>query len=246
MVHSIVVGGTKGLGRVVAKLFAKRGDVVSVIGRNSLPEEDFKHGNIKSFSIDISDQKNINTILDKIVKTQGNLNYCVFLQRYRGSKDTWNGEFETSVTATKNIIDYLTPYFTDQGDKAITIVSSVFAKHIGKGQPISYHVMKAALEQLMRFYAVNLGDKQIRSNGVTPFTFLKEESEKYYLENTDLMGLYDTIVPLKRLGTTLDIAKTIEFLCSPSANFITGQNLTVDGGLSLVWPETLARSLKEL
>lgn len=246
MVHSIVVGGTKGLGRVVARLFAARGDTVSVIGRNSLQDADLEYGSIKSFCVDIVDLENIFKVLEEIVREQGKLNYCVFLQRYRGSEDQWQGEFDTSVTATKNIIDFLIPHFVEEEDKAITIVSSVFAKHIGKGQPIGYHVMKAALEQLMRYYAVNLGEKQIRSNGVTPFTFLKEESEKFYLENKSLMGLYDTIVPLKRLGTTLDIGKTIEFLCSPSANFVTGQNLTVDGGLSLVWPESLARSLKEI
>ena len=246
MVHSIVIGGTKGLGRVVARLFAARGDIVSVIGRSSVSKADREQDNIKSYSVDIINQEKVDEVLKKTINDHGKLNYCVFLQRYRGSEDAWQGEFETSVTATKNIIDFLTPHFAEQGDKAIAIVSSVFSKHIGAGQPISYHVMKAALEQLMRFYAVNLGEKQIRSNGITPFTFLKEESEKFYLENKNLMELYDTIVPLKRLGTTLDSAKTIEFLCSPGAGFITGQNLIVDGGLSLIWPETLARSLQNI
>lgn len=246
MVHSLVIGGTKGLGRVVAREFAARGDIVSVIGRNPMPSSDLEHGNIKSFSADISDQNSINTVLEQIINERGNLNYCVFLQRYRGSDDAWQGEFETSVTATKNIVDFLTPHFSEGGDKAIAIVSSVFSKHVGAGQPISYGVMKAALEQVMRYYAVNLGEKQIRSNAITPFTFLKEESEKFYLQNTDLMDLYGNIVPLKRLGKTEDLAKSIKFLCSSDANFITGQNLMVDGGLSLVWPETLARSLKEV
>ncbi len=246
MTHSIVVGGTKGLGRVVARLFGSRGDAVSVIGRNPLPDADLEHGNIKSYCADIVDQENIESVLEKIVLEQGKVNYCVFLQRYRGSENVWQGEFDTTVTATKNIIEYLTPHFAEEADKAIAIVSSVFAKHVGAGQAVSYGVMKAALEQLMRYYAVNLGQKQIRSNGITPFTFLKEESEKFYLANESLMGLYDSIVPIKRLATTQDLAKTIEFLCSPNAGFITGQNLIVDGGLSLVWPETLARSLTKI
>jgi NAD(P)-dependent dehydrogenase (short-subunit alcohol dehydrogenase family) len=141
------------------------------------------------------------------------------------------------------MIEHLIPQFVEQGDKGILMVSSVFSKHVGEGQLASYHVAKAGLDQLMRFYAVNLGAKGIRSNGVTPFTFLKEESKSFYLNNEPLMELYNKIIPLKRMATTEDSANVINFLCSPQAAFITGQNLVVDGGLSLVWPETLARQL---
>jgi NAD(P)-dependent dehydrogenase (short-subunit alcohol dehydrogenase family) len=48
------------------------------------------------------------------------------------------------------------------------------------------------------------------------------------------------------MGTSTDSAQAIEFLCSPQSSFINGQNLYVDGGLSLVWPETLARNLTSL
>jgi len=51
-------------------------------------------------------------------------------------------------------------------------------------------------------------------------------------------------VPLGRLASADDIARVIRFLCSSEAAFVTGQNLHVDGGLSAVWPETLARRLK--
>jgi NAD(P)-dependent dehydrogenase (short-subunit alcohol dehydrogenase family) len=60
------------------------------------------------------------------------------------------------------------------------------------------------------------------------------------------MDLYKTIIPLNRLGTTEDSSNVIVFLCSPQAGFVNGQNITVDGGLSLAWPETLARRLKQL
>ena len=60
------------------------------------------------------------------------------------------------------------------------------------------------------------------------------------------MGLYEEIVPLGRMPTSEDSANVISFLCSPAAAFVSGQNIYVDGGLSLVWPETLARKLKSI
>src|SRR5690606_26429615 len=107
----------------------------------------------------------------------------------------------------------------------------------------SYHVGKAGMNQMMRYYAVNLGRKGIRVNGVTPFTFLKEESKEFYLKNDALQDLYRRITPMQRMGTAEDSARLIAFLCSPVSGFINGQNIYVDGGLSLVWPETLARKL---
>jgi NAD(P)-dependent dehydrogenase (short-subunit alcohol dehydrogenase family) len=128
----------------------------------------------------------------------------------------------------------------------VVFVSSVFGERVGEGQPLSYHIAKASLNQMARFYAVNLGRKGIRANAVTPFTFLKEESRNFYLNNRELMDLYKDIIPLGRMGTTEDSGNLIAFLCSPQASFINGQNIYVDGGLSLVWPETLARRLKSL
>ena len=246
MVHSLVIGGTKGLGRVVARKLACRGDKVSVLGRNSSPASDLETGDIKSFMADISNKEALFTVLQNILDTQGKINYCVFLQRYRGTNDDWEGEFNTTLTASRNIVDFLVPHFEELGDKGIVMVSSVFAKFVGAGQSASYHVMKAGLDQLMRYYALNLGQKNIRSNGITPFTFLKEESKSFYLQNEPLINLYKEIIPLRKMGTTEDSANVIEFLCSPQAGFLTGQNIAVDGGLSLVWPETMARSLKNL
>ena len=246
MVHSLIIGGTKGLGRVVARKLAVRGDHVSVLGRSSAPKSDLDSQNIQSFTADISKQEDLISILNQIIEMQGKVNYCVFLQRYRGKEDDWLGEFNTTLTATRNTIDHLIPHFAQEGDKGIVMVSSVFAKFVGKGQSASYHVMKAGLDQLMRYYAVNLGAKNIRSNGITPFTFLKEESKQFYTGNQPLTELYQNIIPLQRMGTADDSANTIEFLCSPQASFLTGQNIFVDGGLSLVWPETLARNLQNL
>lgn len=246
MTHSIIIGGTRGLGRVVARQMAERGNIVSVVGRTELPEEDLKAGEIHSYKADISDEKSIIPTLDELIKEHGKVNYCTFLQRYRGKDDNWMGEFETTLTATKNIIDHLTPQFSEGQDNGIVVVSSPFARFIVEGQSLSYHVAKAGLEQMMRYYALNLGSKRIRVNSITPMTFLKEESKSFYMGNEPLLDLFKDIIPLERMGTTEDSANVISFLCSPQASFVTGQDITIDGGLSLHWPESLSRRLKQI
>lgn len=246
MVHTLVIGGTRGLGREIVKLFDSENHHVSVVGRREPIKEDLDIPNARYYLADFADQVQLKNTLESIVQEQGKLNYLVFCQRYRGEGDTWQGELDVSLTATKTAIEALQDKFAAEGDKSIVIVSSVFGDFVGEGQPLSYHVGKAGLNQLMRFYAVNLGRKGIRVNAVTPFTFLKEESKAFYLKNQALYDLYCQMTPLGRMATSEDSAKAVAFLCSPMAGFINGHNLYVDGGLSLVWPETLARKLTAL
>jgi NAD(P)-dependent dehydrogenase (short-subunit alcohol dehydrogenase family) len=241
--HTLLIGGTKGLGRVVARQLSRRGDSISVFGRTEMSIDDQTTSLIDSYQVDITDSADVTSTVAALVAKRGPLNYCVFLQRYRGKDDDWVGEIQTTLTATKRIVEIIMPHMALDGDKALLMVSSVFAKYIGDSQPASYHVAKAGLEQLMRFYALNLGPKGIRCNVVTPFTYLKEESKKFYLDNKKIMDVYEGVIPLQRMASAEDSANAIQYLCSEQASFISGQNLVVDGGLSLVWPETVARRM---
>jgi NAD(P)-dependent dehydrogenase (short-subunit alcohol dehydrogenase family) len=245
MTHSLVFGGSKGLGRTLARQLAARGDGVSVVSRSEPPAGQRVDG-VSYFSADISDAGATQAALDAALERNGALDYLVFCQRYRGRENAWAGEIEVSLSASKRAVEYLQDSFAKGSDSGIVFVSSVFGERVGEGQDISYHIAKAGMNQMARYYAVSLGRKGIRTNAVTPFTFLKEESKDFYLNNKELMGLYEEIVPLGRMATSEDSANVIAFLCSPAAAFVNGQNIYVDGGLSLVWPETLARRLKSI
>jgi len=246
MAHALVLGGTRGLGREVVKFFSAAGHKISVIGRREPPAADHDISGVKHWIADLGPDAKIDATLDAIVKAHGPINYLVFCQRYRGSEDPWKGEIDVSLTLTKAVMEAAQERFDPAGDKAVVMVSSVFGDFVGEGQAVSYHVGKAGMNQMMRYYAVNLGRKGIRVNAVTPITFLKEESKEFYLKNEPLHNLYKKIIPLGRMATSADSTQAIAFLCSPQSSFINGQNLYVDGGLSLVWPETLARSLTSL
>jgi len=245
MTHSIVFGGSKGLGRVLAQQLTARGDDVSVISRSEPPLAERVDG-VHYYCADIADATSTQAALGAAIKENGALNYLIFCQRYRGKENTWAGELDVSLTASKFVIEHVQDSFAKGSDSSIVFVSSVFGDRVGEGQDISYHIGKAGMNHMARFYAVNLGRKGIRTNTVTPFTFLKKESKDFYLNNKELMGLYEEIIPLGRMATSEDIANVISFLCSPVAAFVNGQNIYVDGGLSLVWPETLARKLKSI
>jgi NAD(P)-dependent dehydrogenase (short-subunit alcohol dehydrogenase family) len=241
--NSVVIGGTRGLGRELVKIFSEAGHNVSVLGRREPPELDRKLTGVRYWTVDLLKQDAVASVLKEILQTTGHINDLVFLQRNREAGDDWTLELQITLTSTKQIIDALRENFAPDADNAIVMVSSVFARYVGEGQPLSYHVAKAGMEQMVRYYAVALGRQRIRVNGVTPFTFLKAESKQFYLDKKSLMDLYSKIIPLGRMATTEEIAQVIAFLCSSKASFITGQNLLVDGGLSLVWQETLARQL---
>jgi len=246
MAHSLIIGGTRGLGREVVKLFSAEGHTVSILGRRKPIEEDRNIPNTEFYLADLANLDAFKTTLAEIVKKNGKLSYLVFCQRYRGNEDGWQGELDITLTATKTAVEALQNEFSHEGDKGIVMVSSVFGDFVGEGQPVSYHVGKAGLNQMMRYYAVNLGRKGIRVNAVTTFTFLKDESKEFYLNNKPLLDLYSNIIPLGRMPTSEDNANAIALLCNSQAGFINGQNIYVDGGLSLVWPETVARKLTSL
>jgi NAD(P)-dependent dehydrogenase (short-subunit alcohol dehydrogenase family) len=244
-IHAVVVGGTKGLGRVVAQRFLDRGCVVTVISRNP-PMDHLLSERVSHVPCDLESLTNAAEVADRVRAASGAVNYVVFCQRYRGAGDPWSGELQVSLTATKHLVLALQPLFATAGDRAVAVVSSVYARFVGGSQPVSYHVAKAGLNQLVRYYAWSMGKDGIRVNAVMPLTYMKDESREHYLSNAPLLDLYRRCVPLARMGTTDDSANLIDFLCSDKSAFITGQEIYVDGGLSVVWPEELARGLTSL
>jgi len=241
--HSLIVGGTRGIGRAVANLFATQNHRVSIIGRR-LPDGRLSP-KLHFWPIDLLDSEGTLDAAERIVRQRGKLSNIIFLQRFKGQSDNWDGELGTSLTGTKLLIEFLTEHFQAGGPKAIVLVSSVAGHLVAEEQGVAYHVAKAGLQQMGRYYAVLLGPKQIRVNIVCPGTVIKAENREFYSRNKKLRQLYEETIPLGRMGTAEEVAETIAFLCSDKASFITGQTIMVDGGVNLLSPETLARKLAE-
>ena len=231
------------MGRELIRLLAAENHSVSVLGRSVPSEADSQLANVEYWAVDILQNEALKKTLNEIISAKGNLNSLVFFQRFRGDSDSWEGEIETSLTATKNTIEFLADKFQVGESCSIVAVGSIASHFIADEQPVSYHVGKSGLGQMVRYYAVALGSKGIRVNSVSPGTTVKEESADFYARNQELRDLYESITPLGRMGTAADVANVAAFLCSPQASFVTGQNIVVDGGVSLQGQEALARKL---
>ena len=244
--HTLIVGGTRGIGRALVRTLAEEHHVLSVVGRRSPSEGERRICDVHYWLVDLLDRERLSATVAEVLRENGKLNNVVFFQRYRDQGDDWIGEMQTSLTATKDMIEVLADEFDATNGGSIVVVSSVAGHLIAEEQPLSYHVAKAGLNQMVRYFAVALGPRGIRVNCVSPGTVLKEESRNFYLQNEQLHSLYKKITPLGRMGTSEEIAYVVAFLCSAKASFITGQNIVVDGGLSLQGHESLARKVASL
>lgn len=240
--HVVIVGGTRGLGRVTAEVFQARGADVTVLSRSAPTEWNGAAPDHAVIDLETLTEEAAQAVVADVIR-KGPVRYLVFSQRYRGTGDIWTGEMQVSLRATDLLVQAFSDHFVDSGDRAIAVVSSVYAEAVGGSQPASYHVAKAGLNALVRHGAWTMGRRGVRMNAIMPLTYLKPESRAYYQGRDDLMDMYARLVPLGRMGEAFECANTVEFLCSSKSSFINGQCLFVDGGVSVLWPEEYARSL---
>ena len=239
--HAVVVGGSRGLGLVVVDRFLARGFFVTVLSRRP-SDRHIGDRNVRHLAVDLETPAGANGVWDEARAVAGPIRYLALCQRFRGQGDPWAGEIQVGLTASRDLIEGFGAHFCESGDRAIGVVSSVYAQFVGSSQPVGYHVVKAGLNELVRYYAVEFGRRGVRVNAIMPLTYLKDESRHFYAANAKLTDAYDKLVPLGRMGEAADSANALDFLCSEKASFINGQSLFIDGGVSVVWPEEAAKA----
>jgi NAD(P)-dependent dehydrogenase (short-subunit alcohol dehydrogenase family) len=174
-------------------------------------------------------------------------NAMVFCQRYRvGHVNDWLGEIKASLSQTKEMIEVVATqgaFAEPTAPCSIVVMASVAGVSVEEEQPVSYHACKAALIEMVKYYAVTLGPKQIRVNAIIPGLTIKPEARAFYDANPELEATYGDITPLGRMGTVEDIANLVDFLISPKSSYLTGQTITLDGGIGLRSHWALARKV---
>lgn len=239
--HVVIVGGSSPLGLACAHAFASPGKFVSIVCSPANTALDLQTDEIQVYKYDLEKLDSLPAFFSQLRSERGEVTDLIFFQRYRGSGDLWGGEYAVSLRATQVLIDEYSAQSFQANGRSIVITTSPAATNVALEQPLSYHVTKAALSQMVRYYAVALGPLGIRVNGVQPAIVFKSRAAAFYAQHPELVQLYQRITPLGRMGTPEDIAGAVMFLCSQGADFITGQILVVDGGLSLHEAASLAR-----
>lgn len=243
---TIIVGGSSGSGRVMALRLAAKGHRVIVISRRAGVGFSDLGTQIVHMPADLSMRGDIERIANDSAVPWASAQSLLFFQRSRMVNSSWDDEINVSLRATKEFIEVFAQASQSRVEKSIVLITSVAARWIAPEQPVQYHVAKAAQQQMARFYAVSLASAGIRVNSVAPSSVLKPESANFYLSSSDTMQMYQRSIPRGSIPTADEICDVVEFLVSRHASAITGQEITVDGGMSLLNQEAVARINSQL
>ena len=233
----IIIGGSSGIGRGIASSFIDKGANVCITGtRENIEdyEEDITE-NIKKCiyrKLDLSDDKNLQNLslpfedVHTLVCSQGIVAY----DRKEFEMDT----FKRVIDLNLNSIMASCSFFHEnliKNNGSIVIIGSGASYHAVKGNP-AYSASKGGLLTLIKTLAEAWAINGIRVNGIAPgyvatklteVTFGNEKRYENSLKN----------IPLRRWGSPKDMGEVCCFLCSEGASYVTGQMITVDGGMSL-------------
>jgi len=225
----LIVGGTSGIGLETTKLLSQNNRVI-VISREKKNIDDLS--NVEFFSADITKPA------ENLPEVDGEINgivYCpgtINLKPLKSLKlDDFQNDFEVNVLGAVKVINKYFANLKSSENSSIVLFSTV-AVQTGMQYHASIAAAKGAIEGLTRSLAAEFSPN-IRVNCIAPSITDTPLAEKL-LNNEAKLKASEERHPLKRIGSSEEIAKTVEFLLSPSSGFITGQILKVDGGISSV------------
>ena len=141
---------------------------------------------------------------------------------------TFQKHIDTQIQGAFHCAKHVLPKMTASGAGALVFLSSIFAEGIPPSQQTAYVTVKAGLAAMARSLAVEYGPKGIRVNVVSP-GMTQTEMISNIPDKVKMLAKMNT--PLRRLADAEDIAATIDFLLSPAARHITGENIRVCGGI---------------
>ncbi|MBJ2125294.1 SDR family oxidoreductase [Flavobacterium sp. IB48] len=236
---AIVTGGNSGIGYAAAADLAAKGAKVIVTGRNkeALAKAE-KELNVTGIVADQSDLKSIDNLVEEVKSKFGkvdilflNAGIAAFAPLDSASEDHYDSIMNVNVKGVYFTVQKVLPILKDGG--SIIFNTSVNA-HVGMPNSSVYAASKAAVLSLNKVFAVELASRKIRVNAVSPGPIETPLYGKVGLEKEEVEGLGSALgekILLKRFGQAAEVAKTVSFLASDDASFITGSEIVVDGGL---------------
>lgn len=236
--NTLVIGGTNGIGLAVAKTFAHLGANVIVVARKKPELTTFKPFSIEFYQGDVLDQHGITNLVQCIQNKWGKLHVLVnnvgtnFRKNLVAiSQEEYRQLFELNVFSVMHSVRSFFPLLQQANGASVVNMASV-AGSIDVNTGATYGMSKAALIQLTKHLAVEWAVHNIRVNAVSPWYTNTQRIAPILQTDKTLEEKILNRTPLHRIASPQDVANAVAFLAMDKAGYITGQNLTVDGGLT--------------
>ncbi|MFA5096838.1 MAG: 3-oxoacyl-[acyl-carrier-protein] reductase [Candidatus Omnitrophota bacterium] len=237
---ALITGGARGIGRAIAMAFAGEGadivvaDVNLEIARKTASEIEGLGRKALALEMDVTDyakvEEGVNKILDKFGKVDILVNNAGITKDnliLRMSQGEWDAVLNVNLKGTFNCIKAVSrPMVKQRGGKIISIASIIGL--MGNAGQANYAASKAGIIALTKTVAKELASRNINANAVAP-GFIQTDMTAKLPE--DVRAKMLELIPLAKLGLPQDVANVCLFLASEESGYITGQVITVDGGM---------------
>jgi len=241
---AIVTGSTQGLGADIARGLALRGACVSVLGRRAAQAREVAQAigpAALALEVDITEDDQIERAVRLTLERFGRVdilvnNACVYADRGLAStRDEWLHTLNVNLVSAALFAQHVAPHLPAGG--VIVNIGSTGGKFGAAGRAL-YPASKAALMQLTRSLAASLAPQGVRVLTVSPaWTWGPSVAQMAggVRERADAVGAH--FHPLGRVGDGAEVAAAVAFACSDEASWMTGCDLPVDGGFSMLGPD---------